>query len=557
MKNSPPLAWWKDLSTSLFAYPGEKKYRWVSTLWIAALFLSGIALWGVFFSWGSFRLDFQDWAYVSGPRLLFLKDAVTRWVFPLHISGSMTLGYITNRYLAVPDTFLAPQALLLRWMSVQQFVLVDTLLLYALGFAGWLVFRARFKLSALAFTFLFLLFNFNGHILAHYLVGHATWGGYFLFPWFVLLVLELMDGNHRWSWVAKMAGLLFLILLQASFHQFVWALLFLLLLAVFIPRHFWTALKAVAASVLLGMLRLLPPVLLLGKFDNAPIGGYPSPGSIWQAMVAIPEPYVLTTSGGLNQPIGPFEYNLYLGLAGAIFVLFFGVYRWLRRRPEKGDYRALALPLAGLALLTLGNAYQLVRDLHVPLFNGERVTSRMISLVFVFVLCFAVIEFQYWLDQVRARQVAYPGAAFTALFVAHDLIQNLRYLRIKNMDELFKTRAFIPANWFVQNDYSDWRYLAVIGVGLTVSLLTLAGLVVMARRGERIEASLAGRLKGKRIPLHQRSRGIPDFPNKASTPLSKGAGGILFFTYPARPPRPAAPGPPAFPGKRRRPWKCG
>ncbi len=493
---------WKDQLASLFSYPEKKERRWLSWVWLAALFLLGVYLWGTFFSWGNFSLNYADWALISGPRFQFLKDAATRLVLPLNISNTGALSSVTNRYLSVPDTFISPQFILLRWMSITQFVFLDVLLMYALGFVGLLRIRTRFKLSALAFTFLFLLFNFNGHILAHYLVGHATWGGYFLFPWFFLLVTDLMDGDHRWSWVAKVAGLLFLQLLQGSFHQYVWELLFLALLGVLIPRNFWMAVKAGAASLLLGMVHILPPALVLGNFDNRLIGGYPSLETLWQALVDLRVPFQVVTPPSMTRPVGDWEYYLYVGLAGAAFLLFFGLYRWLRHPHAGADYRPLALPLAGLTLLSLGYVYQLVELLSIPVFDGERITARMISLVFVFIVCFAAIEFQRWLDQARLKSLFYPASCFAALFVLYELQQNLTTLTLQTAVPLLQSNGFNPDGWYVQNVASDRYYLAAIAIGGVISLLTLVGLVVMARRGERIEASLAGsgrNGKGRRL----------------------------------------------------------
>ncbi len=114
----------------------------------------------------------------------FLRDAVRSGELPLHISDPATLGGITDRFLAIPDEILSPQVYLLRFISIGRFVFVDVAILYTIGFFGLLWLRRRFSLSLFTFTILFLLFDFNGHILAHYCIGHVTWGGYFLFPWF-------------------------------------------------------------------------------------------------------------------------------------------------------------------------------------------------------------------------------------------------------------------------------------------------------------------------------------------------------------------------------------
>ena len=117
----------------------------------------------------------------------------------------MTSKYYLVAAEALPDVILSPQVLLLKWLSVGSFVLVDTWLMILLGWIGLLRLRRRFSLSLLSFTWLSLLFYFNGHILSHYAVGHVTWGGYFLLSWFAELVFSLIDGEKGAVWEAKMA----------------------------------------------------------------------------------------------------------------------------------------------------------------------------------------------------------------------------------------------------------------------------------------------------------------------------------------------------------------
>ena len=87
-------------------------------------------------------------------------------------------------------------------MPVQAFVLVDVWIFFSAGFAGLLLIRRHFNWSLVAFSGVFLLFLFNGHILAHYSVGHFTWGPYFLFPLVALLVFRFLDGDDSWRSVA-------------------------------------------------------------------------------------------------------------------------------------------------------------------------------------------------------------------------------------------------------------------------------------------------------------------------------------------------------------------
>ena len=112
--------------------------------------------------------------------------------------------------------FLSPQLLLLRWVSASQFPLIQLLLMYTVGFLGLLALQVKFKLSLLTFTILFALYNFNGHILAHLSVGHLTWTSNFWLSWFVWLIFNLLEGKSGWQWVAQLAGLFFVLLLEGG-----------------------------------------------------------------------------------------------------------------------------------------------------------------------------------------------------------------------------------------------------------------------------------------------------------------------------------------------------
>lgn len=101
-----------------------------------------------------------------------------------------------------------------------------------------------------------------------------------------------MDSGGSWLWVLKIALLMLLILLQGSYHQFVWGLYFLGLLAITVPKYFWSSLKATALSVLLGMFHLLPCAFLLGKFqEHYPyLGGYPYVDYLLTSMIHVDHP---------------------------------------------------------------------------------------------------------------------------------------------------------------------------------------------------------------------------------------------------------------------------
>ncbi|WP_062419623.1 hypothetical protein [Levilinea saccharolytica] len=239
---------------------------------LTVLFLLGAAFWAAFLNFGAGPWEYHDWAEVNLPRLAFVQDAVRTGQLPLHMPDSSALRGLTDRFHALPDVILSPQLLLLGVMPLGVFILVNWLLLYAAGFAGLLALRRQEHLSLGVFTSLFLLLNFNGHLAAHLGVGHVTWGGTFLFPWLALLILRLLAGDTTWRWAAQTAALLFLIFLQGSFHQYVWALMFLGILG--LAAWAWQQICARRLSPLwapLGVLALLSVGSLYQPFAGLPI----------------------------------------------------------------------------------------------------------------------------------------------------------------------------------------------------------------------------------------------------------------------------------------------
>ncbi len=467
--------------------------------WLAVLYLAGILLWGVFLSWGNINFAANDWALISGPRLAFLRDAVRTGQLPLHISDPATLGGITDRFLAIPDEILSPQVFLLRFLSIGRFVFVDVALLYSIGFVGLLWLRRRFSLTLFSFTLLFLLFDFNGHILAHYFVGHATWGGYFLFSWFAVLVIKYVDGERGWSWVAKISLLMLAIFLQGSFHQYVWALLFLGFLAISSRKNFLPVFGGIAFSVLVGMARILPPTLQLGTFDNQFFSGYLSLSDIWTALVTMLDPHPSVPSAFMTQVVKVWELTFYVGLAGGAFLLFFGLYRWFDRWLKDDQdialYKSLALPVFVTVLLSFDGVYRLVRLAPIPLLDGERVSSRILSLPFVFILIFAVIELQRWMEQTSKRGIFLQLGALGLLLVeGHDLWQNFKLWTPLSAADAQVLVPFVSSQWVVVNR-PDPVYILMIIAGSVISGISIALVLFLAWRSHRqVSASPAGAL---------------------------------------------------------------
>jgi hypothetical protein len=480
------------LADFLFQPALGARRRWLAWAWVAGLWLVGVFLLGQLLNWGRGPYDFHDWAEVNAARLAFVQDAVKTGQLPLHMPDASALRGVTDRYLALPDAILSPQMLLLPLFSVTQWVLFNTLLLYSLGALALAWMLRRFDLSPLVFALLFLIYAANGHMQAHLSVGHVNFAAAYLFPWLLVLLIQAVDAGQSdalpgWRWVAKTAFLLLYILLNGAFHQFVWCLFFLGFFGLFSWKYLPLMFKTLVASCLLAMLRLLPPALGLGLFDNEYLGGYPTFAALVTSLVQVIDPYQALGTRGFLTPLGAWEFDLFIGLSGAVFLLGFGLWRWLRHVNAPDGFPQFVLPALALAVLAVGQMYRPFMLLPIPLVNGERVSSRMIILPFLVLTVMAAVQMQRWLAERPLRPELRWGIAGLALLLLHDLWQHTRAWNINVAADAFGRMDVNLAIKVVAN-HPDPAYTNLLLAGALVTLVTALGLVLLAR-GEKVPDS--------------------------------------------------------------------
>lgn len=456
----------------------ERNIGWVTWVWIAVLLLAGIYFWGKFFNWGRIPFDYHDWAEINAARIEFVRNALRSGQIPLHMTEIGHLRNLTDRYMSIPDAILAPQMVLLLFLQTGPFVFVNTLILYFVGTIGLLQFRKRYSLSLAAFTWLFLLFNFNGYLTAHFGVGHVTWWGYFLLPWYFLLIFDAIEREQGWRWVTGMAFTLFLIFLQGSNHVFTWLLIFLGLFGLTSWKRFWLAIKAGAAAILLSMFRILPPILLLDKFDINFLGGYSSIQELLYAMFTLkPASQSLPIPGVMgSSPLGWWEFDLFVGLVATIFILYFGVYCWMKDREDYPQFQALFLPVITLFILSINDFYNFVRIIPIPILWGERVSSRMVIIPFTVILFMTGIYFQRALLSDRLSRVFRLVTLILMMVTVYDLWQHMRAWRGTTAVNAF---PYTPVDLSIKvvGNHPDAPYIQMITIGALISLATAIYLI--------------------------------------------------------------------------------
>jgi hypothetical protein len=465
----------------LFRPAGTTQGKWMEAIFLGALFIIGLLHWGYFLNWFNNRFELGDWHNIVEPFLVFLTNAVRSGQLPLQ--GDSPL-FAHGRYLAYPNSPLSPQILLLRFIDPAKYVLINLWIFFTIGFISLLLIRRRYHLSLASFTAVFLLFNFNGHITAHYAVGHMEWVGYFLLPFFVLLVLQMLEGGKNgWGWVFSMALIMLALNLQGAVHFPLWCMVFLLLLAVFQPRYWVPVIKVIIVSVLLSMIRILPPAIEYYKGGGIHfIFGFLSVSHMFDSFLVLHPPYILDTPSG---QIGGWEVDYYLGLIGFMFMIYFGVIRnWVNEK----SYRILYFPMLVMAFFSLGDAFRPIFNSHIPFMDSQRAPTRFILIPVVFLIILASIQLQNWIkDRNNDDWMERVAVLFGLVFIGYDLFEHSRAWRLSNFStnvlERFTDVVRVPLV-----NRPDPPYTISIIAGLTVTVLVSIVLALLTLRERKITA---------------------------------------------------------------------
>ena len=454
----------------------------VTWLVIASLFLGGVAHWLIFFQGGDVPFVEQDWP-ITEYHYAVLRDSMTERVIPYFVSPAA----VDTRFLGSPETILSPQVALLPLTGLGNFVLVNTLLMYSLGFVGCLLIRNRFQLSLLPFVFLFLLFNFNGHITAHLAVGHMMWLGYFLLPFFFLLILQLAQhqGPPRLGMSLPLSIIVFGMVLQGSFHFFIWCLLFLALFGLFNRQHWKVAGLTIVLSLWLSVFRWLPAAFTHVGYSKSEFHVEYIFNTFIDALTTI-SAFQADQPPGLRIQSGPvawWELDVFVGIIGVAFIAYFGIYQRFRANPafERLGLRAFDLPILIFVLISFGVGYELVRYLGLPLISaGEQVPARFFIMSLAALIIISSIRMELLLDTFN-RTVTLKLLSWAATgLMAYQLASHSWFWKIKGSAPIPDSLPDAVSRFtFNAVDQADFLYTTAVKLGVALSLIGIVVIVAL------------------------------------------------------------------------------
>jgi len=380
-----------------------------SHLLILALGALGALHWWAFFAGGRFDLAVSDW-----PRQVAYFDtfaAALRGAYlPLELSAPIyDMGPSVFANLEAP---LTPQTWLFGLAGAGVGTLLTVIFMAWVGLYGCVRLARRCDLSGPAFVALVLLTGYNGYVVGHIAAGHLGWVGCYALPFVFegVLAMHAAGRSPSRSPVAT-AVVLAAIVMQGSLHVAVITWMVLLLLALTQPRLRSQIGICLAWFVALSAVRLLPAAVVFWPGGRPWLAdGYGSVVQVVEGLLLVRPPATVMSSGATllygernTVLLSWFEYDLYIGIVGAVAVLLFVVVPMVRGFSASGAtalaeraLRAWHLPLVVVAALSCWRVYGMVIPAPISLLSVERVPSRFLGIVLIFALTLACLRFDAW-----------------------------------------------------------------------------------------------------------------------------------------------------------------
>jgi len=493
--NEKPLAPGKNLKSGLFELlfrPSSETLisKTGNYLLLAVAYLGGVFHWAWLINYGEIHYKYMDWQKFYNYYLVIQKALAEKFIpyfIPFHYKG-------TNQFLAIPEIDLSPTILLLNFLSVEEFILAQLLILYSLGFIGCLWFKRTYQWSPFTFIFFFLLFNFNGHIVSHIAIGHWPWISYFLFPFFVQWVFRLVEGEESLRHGTRLVWVLFGMLLLGGLHTFVWCLIFLILLCLCQKRFWKPVVIGVGLSLVLSLYRVLPAAITYFGYKNNFLSGFPTISVFWKALTSVEGEGNVVTLGFEQDAALWWEMDHFIGIIGLVVLIYFGIILRLKKKNTWGvnDYRVLNVPLLVLAILSFGKMFEIFTLLPIPFISVERVSSRFFIIPLLVLLVISCVWMQQMFNRLSAHWsvmcIALSGILIEGyLFIKHSEGWHVNVWEAKF--EALGIEMLYPLSSWAKS--VEWLYVPAVRISYSISLFSLivffGGLLYFKMRRQHFE----------------------------------------------------------------------
>ena len=400
----------------------------------------------------------KEWTYYTAVRE-GLRDGQLPWYLKEFFQG-------TDRFFANPETPVAPHVLLMAWMGVSPFLVLQFVLLFIIGFAGFQRLAGELQLGPIASTAFIAILLLNGNLVGHLAAGHFQWAGYFVIPWVFLFLHRASAGDTGSRTQAGLGLALGLMVAVGGWHVFVWCVIFVGVFLLCNRARWWLGAGAAALAAGLIAYRAFPAILVFGAHDTEFLHSYEQITILLAALVGYPR----------DMPccLFWFEYDAYVGWVGMVLVCagFTAPLSRVWREPVA----ALWAPSVAMLVLSTFNIYKWTL-FRLPGFVSERVASRLLVVGLLGFALLGCVQLNLWLTRRPITHARRAALALAGLLMAAQLLVRANAVRPASDQGLGRVAVNV-----ISPRPPDRAYAASLAAGVFVSAISAAIAIRMWRR---------------------------------------------------------------------------
>ena len=253
-------------------------------------------------------------------------------------------------------------------------------------------------------------------------------------------------------------------------------MIFLGFLAISNWKTFFPILRSGIAAGLLSAVRIIPPAMQMGAFDDDFLGGYTLLIQVINAFIKIISPENSLNQAKTGAVQGWWEFDIFIGIPG-VLVLAAAVIAWLMVHQRRLGFPALIVPVVVLTVFSYQNCYQLMRFFRIPLFSGERVSSRFLILPLIFVMIAGVAALQ----QRIGEKPFSPGKLLLTAALIPSAVLFIKHLNTWKVTEAAKVYPKMNVDLALKTvaNHPDKPYTTGLVIGAVITVLS--GILILLR----------------------------------------------------------------------------
>ena len=270
--------------------------------------------------------------------------------------------------------------------------------MYSIGFFGCLLIKQKYKLDNISFTFLFIIFNFNGYFIEKITHWAPHFLGYYILPYIFYILLKTIDHNTKDKKLQIKEGIfvgisLGFIFMHGSLNLYSITFSFIIFFIIFNYKYWLFGLIGITLNFLICSVKLLPSSLAYGTKGNHHYwewGGYGNLELLFKNIIY---------PGKFYEPINSHEWSLYITLPGLLLIMYFAFWapfineKWIKYKL----WKKFLIPTLILFIISFRHLKHFVIPHWIPLLNSESLTARYMIMPLLVITILATINLQSFL----------------------------------------------------------------------------------------------------------------------------------------------------------------